>query len=184
MQTDESRQGTNRSETLISCGNPATVSFFQVSEKRPGAGWRYILHKKSLEPSPGVIDEAYLEVTSFSLLRNVSIRMRQGSPDLCRRLAAQLGGVLGGIEAQTSSMAVGLLLVANIINLGADLGAMAAALQLLVGGPMGLYVVGFAVGSALLEVFVSYERYVAILKWTSFVLLTYVAVAIAIAELV
>ena len=36
---------------------------------------------------------------------------------------------------------------------------------------MGLYVVGFAVGSALLEVFVSYERYVSILKWTSFVLL-------------
>jgi len=51
--TDESRQGTNRSETLISCGNPATVSFFQVSEKRPGAGWRYILHKKSLDPPVG-----------------------------------------------------------------------------------------------------------------------------------
>jgi Mn2+/Fe2+ NRAMP family transporter len=75
---------------------------------------------------------------------------------------------------------VGLLLVANIINLGADLGAMAAALQLLVGGPMGLYVVGFAVGSALLEVFVSYERYVSILKWTSFVLLAYVAVALVV----
>jgi hypothetical protein len=61
--------------------------------------------------------EAYLEVSSFALLRNVSIRMRQGSPDLCRRLAAQLGGVLGGIEAQTSSMAVGLLIVATALLL-------------------------------------------------------------------
>ena len=61
--------------------------------------------------------DAYLEVSSFALLRNVSIRMRQGNPDLCRRLAAQLGGVLGGIEAQTSSMAVGLLIVATALLL-------------------------------------------------------------------
>src|SRR5580692_11798803 len=40
---------------------------------------------------------------------------------------------------------VGLLLVANIINLGADLGAMGAALRLLIGGPAHLYVVLFAV---------------------------------------
>ena len=75
---------------------------------------------------------------------------------------------------------VGLLLVANIINLGADLGAMGAALQLLVGGPAGLYVVGFATVCALLEIFVSYERYVVFLKWISFVLLSYVAVALVV----
>ena len=61
--------------------------------------------------------DAYLEVSSFALLRNVSIRMRQGNPQLCRRLAAQLGDVLGGIEAQTSSMAVGLLIVATALLL-------------------------------------------------------------------
>jgi len=75
---------------------------------------------------------------------------------------------------------VGLLLVANIINLGADLGAMGAALQLLISGPAGLYVIGFAVGCVSLEVFSRYERYVAILKWISFVLLAYVAVALVI----
>jgi NRAMP (natural resistance-associated macrophage protein)-like metal ion transporter len=75
---------------------------------------------------------------------------------------------------------VGLLLVANIINLGADLGAMAAALKLLVGGPDGLYVIGFAVFCTALEVWARYERYVAILKWTSFVLLAYVAVALVV----
>jgi Mn2+/Fe2+ NRAMP family transporter len=67
---------------------------------------------------------------------------------------------------------VGLLLVANIINLGADLGAMGAALTLLLRDPSSLYVVGFAIVCVLLEVLVSYERYVAILKWASFVLLS------------
>ena len=73
-----------------------------------------------------------------------------------------------------------LLLVANIINLGADLGAMAEALRLLIGGPSHVYVVGFAVGCALLEVFVRYERYVSILKWTSLSLFAYVATALVV----
>jgi hypothetical protein len=57
-------------------------------------------------------ERAYLEITSFSLLRNVSIRMRQVSPQLCRHLGAELGGIMGRSEAQTSSMAMGLLIVA------------------------------------------------------------------------
>jgi NRAMP (natural resistance-associated macrophage protein)-like metal ion transporter len=75
---------------------------------------------------------------------------------------------------------VGLLLIANIINLGADLGAMAEALRLLVGGPQRLYVVAFAIGCALLEILVRYERYVSILKWTSVSLLAYVATALVV----
>ena len=106
-----------------------------------------------------------------------------------QEISARIGrvtgqGIAGNIRAHYSPWLlraiVGLLLIANIINLGADLGAMGAALQLLIGGPLGLYVVGFAVDSALLEVFVSYERYVAILKWTSFALLAYVAVALVV----
>src|SRR5271167_3686241 len=45
---------------------------------------------------------------------------------------------------------VGLLVVANTINLGADLGAMAAALHLLIVGPTALYIVAFALLCALL----------------------------------
>jgi len=75
---------------------------------------------------------------------------------------------------------VGLLLLANMINLGADLGAMAAAVNLLVGGPVGLYVVAFAVGCTWLEIFSRYQRYVSVLKWGSFALLAYVAVAFAV----
>jgi len=108
-----------------------------------------------------------------------------GIQEISARIGRVTGqGIAGNIRAHYSPWLlrtiVGLLLVANIINLGADLGAMGAALQLLVGGPLGFYVVGFAVGSALLEVFVSYERYVAILKWTSFALLAYVAVALVV----
>jgi NRAMP (natural resistance-associated macrophage protein)-like metal ion transporter len=70
---------------------------------------------------------------------------------------------------------VGLLLVANIINIGADLGAMGAALKLLIGGPSLLYVIGFAVVTVLLEVFVRYARYVSVLKYLTLSLLAYVA---------
>ena len=71
---------------------------------------------------------------------------------------------------------VGLLLVANIVNLGADLSAMGAALALLAGGNPGLYTLGFGVICVVLEVWLSYPRYASILKWTTLSLFTYVAV--------
>jgi len=71
---------------------------------------------------------------------------------------------------------VSLLLVANIINLGADLGAMGAALTLLAGGNAGLYTLLFGILSIVLEVGLSYSRYAAILKWTTLTLFAYVAV--------
>lgn len=71
---------------------------------------------------------------------------------------------------------VALLLVANVINLGADLGAMGAALGLLVPGPVLAFTVGFGVLSVLAEVLISYDRYARILKWTTLSLFSYVAV--------
>jgi NRAMP (natural resistance-associated macrophage protein)-like metal ion transporter len=72
-----------------------------------------------------------------------------------------------------------LLLVANVINLGADLGAMGAALGLLIGGPELLYTGLFGVICILLETFMSYARYAAVLKWTTLSLFAYVAVVFA-----
>ena len=69
---------------------------------------------------------------------------------------------------------VALLIVANTINIGADLGAMAAALKLLIDGPVLLYVALFAVTSVLLETFLRYSRYVSILKWLTLSLFAYV----------
>lgn len=68
-----------------------------------------------------------------------------------------------------------LLLVANIINLGADLGAMGDAVQQLTGGSPHLFVAIFAVACAGLEIFSRYDQYVPILKWSTFSLLAYVA---------
>jgi Mn2+/Fe2+ NRAMP family transporter len=67
-----------------------------------------------------------------------------------------------------------LLLVANTVNIAADLGAMADATKLLVGGWSPLYVVVYAGGSVTAQVFLSYKRYVGILKWLTLVLFAYV----------
>ena len=72
---------------------------------------------------------------------------------------------------------VTLLVVANVINLGADLGAMGAAVELLIGGPLLVYVAGFGLLSLLLQVFVRFARYIAWLKWLTLSLFAYVAVA-------
>lgn len=69
-----------------------------------------------------------------------------------------------------------LLLIANVINLGADLGAMAASLALLLPGPVLLYTFLFGAVSVLLEVLVPYGRYARVLKWATLSLFSYVAV--------
>jgi Mn2+/Fe2+ NRAMP family transporter len=70
---------------------------------------------------------------------------------------------------------VSLLLAANVINLGADLGAMAAAIRLLVPGSQLVYVAGFAILTVTLEVYLRYARYASILRWLSTSLFAYVA---------
>jgi NRAMP (natural resistance-associated macrophage protein)-like metal ion transporter len=71
---------------------------------------------------------------------------------------------------------VGLLMIANTINIAADLAAMGDALKLLAGGPVHLYALGFGIASLLLQVYVPYQRYVRVLKWLTLALLAYVAV--------
>ena len=107
-----------------------------------------------------------------------------------QEISARIGRVTGdGIAANLRRYypapllyaMVGLLLVANIINLGADLGAMGDALDLVIGGVnRAYYVVGLALLCAALQIFSSYERYVKILKWSTLALLAYVATAFAV----
>ena len=68
---------------------------------------------------------------------------------------------------------VGLLLFANVANIGADLGAMGDAVQLLAGGPRTFYVFAFGCLCALLQVLVTYARYVVVLKWLTLSLFAY-----------
>ena len=76
--------------------------------------------------------------------------------------------------------AVVLLLVANTINIAADLTAMGAAVNLVVGGPTRLYTVGLALFSLVLQGFVPYKSYVRVLKWLTLALFAYVGVVFAV----
>jgi NRAMP (natural resistance-associated macrophage protein)-like metal ion transporter len=104
-----------------------------------------------------------------------------------QEIAAQIGRVTGAGIARNLRRhyprpllwaMVSLLLVANIVNLGADLSAMGAALTLLMGGDGRLYTLLFGILCIVLEVGLSYPRYAAILKWTTLSLFTYVAVVL------
>ena len=68
-----------------------------------------------------------------------------------------------------------LLLVANTLNIAADIGAMGAALKLLIGGSAHWYAIAFGIGSVVLQVFVPFPRYAPILKALTLALLAYVA---------
>jgi NRAMP (natural resistance-associated macrophage protein)-like metal ion transporter len=75
---------------------------------------------------------------------------------------------------------VAILLIANTINLGADLGAMADASRLLVPGPAWLFIVLFAAICVYMQVFLQYTRYVAVLKWLTLALFAYFAAVVTI----
>ncbi|GGA51382.1 NRAMP family divalent metal transporter [Sphingomonas psychrolutea] len=104
-----------------------------------------------------------------------------------QQIAAEIGRVTGAGIARNLRrhyprpilwVMVTLLLIANIVNLGADLSAMGAALKLLIGGNGALYTLLFGILCIVLEVGLSYPRYSAILKWTTLSLFTYVAVVV------
>src|SRR4026208_2585840 len=103
-----------------------------------------------------------------------------------QEIAALIGRVTGvGIARnlkrhypRTLWVMVSLLLVANVVNLGADLSAMGAALALLAGGNGGLYTLLCGILCIGLEVGLSYPRYASILKWTTLSLFTYVGVVL------
>ncbi len=75
---------------------------------------------------------------------------------------------------------VGLLVVANTINIAADVAAMAEAVKLLVGGPQPLYVLAIGAICIAMQLFFSYERTVRVLKWLTLALFGYVAVVLVV----
>jgi NRAMP (natural resistance-associated macrophage protein)-like metal ion transporter len=100
-------------------------------------------------------------------------------------VSARLGFITGkGLAANVKSVfprpvlygIVGLLLIANTINIAADIAAMGEALRLLLGGSAHLYSVCFGVLCLILQVLLRYASYVRYLKWLTLALLSYVAV--------
>ena len=93
-------------------------------------------------------------------------------------------GLLDGIRTYyPRALVYGLvtsIFAANVINLAADIGAMGAALKLLIGGPALLYAGGFALLSLALQVFIPFSRYSPILKLLTLSLFAYVATVLVI----
>ncbi len=101
-------------------------------------------------------------------------------------ICARIGRVTGmGLAANLKAVfpawvviaAVVLLLIANTLNIAADVAAMGEAARLVFGGSRMAFIVGFALVSLILQVFVPYHRYVRVLKWLTLSLFAYVAVA-------
>jgi len=104
-------------------------------------------------------------------------------------LSARIGWVTGeGLAANIAKVCprwltlalVGLLVLANTINIAADIGAMAEAARMLSDGPTLPWLLGFGVTSALAQVFFSYEKSVRILKWLTLALFAYVGVVLVV----
>lgn len=104
------------------------------------------------------------------------VAMQMISARLGRTTGHGLAGVLRlYCPSWLLSGVVMLLLVANIVNLGADLGAMADALDLLLPSARVLYVLLFAAVAISMQLFLQYTRYVAVLKWLTLALFAYFA---------
>ncbi|MEI6850726.1 MAG: Nramp family divalent metal transporter [Candidatus Saccharibacteria bacterium] len=105
----------------------------------------------------------------------------------CSRIGAVTGKGLATVIKENYSkkllfMSVILVVVANTINIGSDLGAMAATTQLFVDLPFELLAIMYAIFIVLLVVLVSYKKYAKILKWLAIALLAYPITAILVGQ--
>jgi NRAMP (natural resistance-associated macrophage protein)-like metal ion transporter len=83
---------------------------------------------------------------------------------------------LGSLYAVTA-----LLFIANVFNIAADLGAMAAGINLVLSGvSTTVLIIFFSIVCLLLQILVSYAKYAKYLKYLTFALLSYVVVAFSV----
>lgn len=104
---------------------------------------------------------------------------------MCGRIGMVTGKGLAGVILEHYSkrvlyVMVSLLVIANTINIGADLGAMASSAQMLVGLPFLFWLILITVSIIALEVFVPYRTYSRILKYLALTLFSYVLVALVV----
>jgi len=121
--------------------------------------------------------QAWTALFSFPLM--VAIQ------EMCGRIGLVTGKGLAGVirlhyPKKALYFTVFLLLFANTINIGADLGAMAASAQLVFGAPFIYWLIGMVVFTLFLEIFISYKTYSKYLKYLAFALLSYIAAAFTI----
>ncbi|MDE3185614.1 MAG: divalent metal cation transporter [Bacteroidota bacterium] len=101
-----------------------------------------------------------------------------GVQEACARIGIVTGkGITANMKAHYSPkvvyFTVSLLVVANVLNIGADIGAMAAAARLILPLPFVVWTLLFTVSILILEIFTTYKVYARILKWLALSLLAY-----------
>lgn len=99
--------------------------------------------------------------------------------EMCGRIGMVTGQGIAGVMRRHYSKkllyaTVAVLLIANTINIGADLGAMAASANLVFKLPFVVWVLGMTIITLVLEVFVSYKTYAKFLKYLTFSLFAYI----------
>lgn len=108
--------------------------------------------------------------------------------EMCGRIGLLTGNGLAGVikkkySKKTVFPIITLLLVANTINIGADIGAMSASVNLIFPGfPILIITLFFTVTIILSEILIPYQKYVRILKYLTLSLLAYVVTALIIGE--
>ncbi len=123
--------------------------------------------------------QLWLALFSFPLMLVVQ--------EMCGRIGTVTGQGLSGVirkhySKKVLAVAVILLFIANTINVGADLGAMAATTQLLFGFPFALWLFVITFGTLMLQIFVPYPTYAKFLKFLTLSLLAYVATALIVKQ--
>lgn len=122
---------------------------------------------------------SFLWTTFFTLPFMVAIE------ELSARIALVTGrGLIRNLKQTTSRSVVAvlvlLLLIANVINIGADLGMMAASAQLVVHAPFWAWLLCFAGLTLALEIFLHYKTYARYLRWLTLALFAYVIVGLSV----
>lgn len=102
--------------------------------------------------------------------------------EMCGRIGLITGHGLAGVIKRHYSksmlyVAVSLLLIANTVNIGANLGAMAQSAKLIIDIPYFAWLILMTVAILVLEIFVSYKTYVKFLKYLALSLFAYIATA-------
>ena len=102
--------------------------------------------------------------------------------EMCARLGLVTGrGLAGNIKQFLSRrwlyLSVFLLVIANTVNIGADISAMAASMKLVAGGNLVFWAIILTIIIIVLEIFVSYRVYANILKWLGIFFFAYVITA-------
>ncbi|HEY6536946.1 MAG TPA: divalent metal cation transporter [Candidatus Nitrosocosmicus sp.] len=104
--------------------------------------------------------------------------------EMSGRIGLVTGSGLGKIIKDKYSIKVllplaSLLFISNVITIGADIGAMAASLRLLVPQiPISMAVLGFAISILISQIFISYNTFIKVLKYTALSLFAYVITSI------